>query len=210
MAGEKRDATDAGRRKSVIPVPRTEEPADFDERVRQPGVQWLAANPDVARPRDFWTHCLPALREAFSNRCGYAAMLDATGGTVDHYLSVKNHRERAYEWKNYRLASGPMNITKKNADATVLDSHEIQAGWFEILLPSLQMRVTDLVPNELRERAEYTLIRLKLRDGERILQWRAGWYHGYRNGWITLEGLRQYAPLIAEAVERAGEEQTGT
>lgn len=191
----------------MIPVSRAEEPAEFDEQVRRPGIQWLAENPKVGRPRDFWTHCLPALREAFSSRCGYAAMYDATGGTVDHYLSVKNHRDRAYEWKNYRFASGPMNITKKNADATVLDPHEVQAGWFEILLPSLQMRVTDSVPNEFRERAEYTLKRLKLRDGERILEWREGWYQGYLNGWVSLEGLRQYAPLIAKAVERAEEEQ---
>ena len=111
----------------MIPVPRAEKPADFDEQVRQRGVRWLAANPKEGRPRDFWTHCLPALREAFSSRCGYAAMYDATGGTVDHYLSVKNHRDQAYEWKNYRFASGPMNITKKNADATVLDPHEVQA-----------------------------------------------------------------------------------
>ena len=72
------------------------------------------------------------------------------------------------------------------------------------------MRVTDLVPNEFRERAEYTLKRLKLRDGERVLQWREGWYQGYLNGWVSLEGLRQYAPLIAKAVERAEEEQVDT
>jgi hypothetical protein len=63
----------------------------------------------------------------------------------------------------------------------------------EILLPSLQMRVTDLVPNEFRERAEYTLKRLKLRDGERVLQWREGWYQAYLDGLITLAaGMTRY------------------
>jgi hypothetical protein len=149
LAGEKRDIADAAPSKNMIPVPRSEEPANFDEQVRQPGARWLAANPSVVRPRDFWTYCLPALREAFTNRCGYAAMYDPTGGTVDHYLSVKNHRAQTYEWNNYRFASDTLNKTKKNADAAVLDPHEIQVGWFEILLPSLQMRVTNFRPPDI-------------------------------------------------------------
>jgi len=95
-----------------------------------------------------------------------------------------------------------MNSSKKTADAEVLDPYEIQPGWFEILLPSLQMRVTDRVPEQYRERAQFTLQRLRLRDGERIIEWRQGWYEAYLSGDLTLAQLRQWAPLIAEAVER--------
>jgi hypothetical protein len=62
--------------------------------------------------------------------------------------------------------------------------------------------VTDAVPEAYRERAHYTLWRLKLRDGERVIRWREAWYEQYLEGELTLEGLRHFAPLIAEAVER--------
>ena len=120
-------------------------------------------------------------------------MLDPTGGTIDHYLSYKNHRALTYEWSNYRYASAAMNASKKTADDAVLDPYEIEAGWFEILLPSLQMRVTDQVPEQHRARAHYTLQRLKLRDGERVIGWRKAWYDLYLEGKMTLEGLQRRA-----------------
>jgi hypothetical protein len=122
--------------------------------------------------------------------------------TVDHFLSVKNHRERTYEWANYRYASSSINSIKKNADESILDPFEIGRGWFEILLPSLQMRCTAAIPAEYRGKAEYTLKRLKLRDGESMIRWRESWYALYRDGRLTLDGLRMVAPLIAEAIER--------
>ena len=48
----------------------------------------------------FTTH----LSDGFGNLCGYAAMHDPTGGTVDHFLSFRHHRDLAYEWGNYRFA----------------------------------------------------------------------------------------------------------
>jgi hypothetical protein len=136
-------------------------------------------------------------------------MLDPTGGTVDHYLSFANHPELAYEWSNYRYASATLNSIKRSADDTVLDPYEVQAGWFEIILPSLQMRLTAAVPPALRAKAEHTLTRLRLRDGERIVRWRQSWYALYQEGDLSLDGLRQVAPLLADAVERAGRVSAG-
>jgi hypothetical protein len=133
----------------VQPVP---EPAAFDDEARQPGNAWLAANPDAQRVKDFWSPFRNELRDGFRSLCGYAAMLDPTGGTIDHYLSVRNHRQLAYEWSNYRFASSTMNSIKRTADDAVLDPYKIADGWFEILLPSLQMRVTAGVPSEHRAR----------------------------------------------------------
>lgn len=187
----------------MIPVGKVPEPAEFDRRARAPGNQWLADNPNsTQRPPALWNDFTPDLSKGFRGLCGYAAMLDPTGGTVDHYLSYKNYPHLAYEWGNYRFASGTLNSSKKNADDTILDPYLVQAGWFEILLPSLQMRVTDTVPAALRTKAEYTLTRLKLRDGERIIRWRQSWYEMYKSGNLTLDGLREVAPLIAEAVEK--------
>lgn len=187
----------------MIQVTPVDEPADFDVKARRPGNQWLADHPgNTGRPPALWSGFTKDLAAGFNELCGYAAMLDPTGGTVDHYLSFKNHPHLAYEWTNYRFASGTMNSSKKTADAAVLDPYEVGEGWFEILLPSLQMRATQAVPAALRKKAEYTLTRLKLRDGERVIRWRQSWYELYLQGELTLEGLRRVAPLIAAAVDR--------
>jgi len=185
----------------MIPVAKVAKPRDFYTRVKVPGNAWLASHPTARRPPSLWAPYTPALSEGFANLCGYAAMHDPTGGTVDHFLSFKHHRDLAFEWSNYRFASAPLNSSKRDADNTVLDPFEVGAGWFEIILPSLQMRLTDAVPPALRAKAEFTLKRLKLRDGERIVRWRRSWYRLYTEGELTLDGLRQVAPLLAAAVE---------
>jgi hypothetical protein len=186
----------------MMPVAKVPEPDCFDRKVRQPGKKWLSANPDAARPKPLWNECLGSLEEGFGGLCGYAAMFDPTGGTVDHYLSCSKHPKLTYEWSNYRFASAPLNASKKTADDAVLDPYEVGEGWFKIILPSMQMLLTDAVPPAHRVKAEYTIKRLKLRDGERIIRWRRQWYDMYLSGKLTLEGLRQVAPLIAEAVAK--------
>jgi hypothetical protein len=123
-------------------------------------------------------------------------------GTVDHYLSCKNYSEQAYEWSNYRFASGWINSSKRTVDDQVLDPFEVEDDWFEIILPSLQLVLTDAVPTQERQRAEYTLDRLHLRDDERVIRQRQQWYQLYCDGDLTLEGLEKKAPLIARAVKK--------
>jgi hypothetical protein len=186
----------------MIAVKRVRKPARFNATVKIPGDAWLAANPLAKRPKPLWTPFTPKLSAGFDDLCGYAAMHDPTGGTVDHFLSFRNRRDLAYEWGNYRFASAPLNSSKKFADADVLDPYEVGDGWFEVLLPSLQLRVTAAVPAALKAKAEYTLKRLQLRDGERIIRWRKSWYDMYCAGMLTLDGLKRVAPLLAQAVEK--------
>lgn len=189
----------------MIPVAKVKKPRGFDAKVKTPGNAWLASHPTAPRPAALWVPYTSALSEGFANLCGYAAMHDPTGGTVDHFLSYKHHPHLAYEWKNYRFASAPLNSSKRAADDSVLDPYEIGAGWFEIILPSLQMRLTGAVPPAMRAKAAFTLTRLKLQDGERIIRWRRSWYRMYTDGQLTLDGLRAVAPLIAAAVEAHGQ-----
>ncbi len=83
----------------------------------------------------------------------------------------------------------------------------MQDDWFEILLPSLQLIVTNHIPDEYREKAEYTVKRLRLRDDERIIRQRREWYRMYRDGEVNLEGLKKKAPLIARAIEKTNGNQ---
>jgi hypothetical protein len=194
----------------VIPSP---EPPDFDQRAQQPGQAWLAKNldnngklPAGRRPQDKWTRFRDQLADGFSNRCGYSAMHDLVG-TVDHYLSCENHPTLTYEWSNYRYASGWINASKGNLDDQILDPFDVQDDWFEILLPSMQLVLTDAVPPRERQRAEFTLERLHLRDDERIVRLRRKWYDYYLEGKLPLEGLEIFAPLIARAVRKQAKEE---
>jgi hypothetical protein len=178
------------------------EPAEFDQNVRQPGNAWLSQHPDSQRVPSYWLAFTNDLANGFNNLCGYSAMCILGEGTVDHYFCRKNHRDLIYEWSNYRYISPRVNSSKGTLDNRVLDPFEVGDDWFEIILPSLQLVLTDKVPSSERTRAEFTLKRLHLQNGERIMRQRVKWYQMYLNGQITLEGLDTNAPLIARAVRK--------
>jgi hypothetical protein len=178
------------------------EPPGFDQKGRRCGNAWLAKNPDPKkRLRDYWSPFKSHLADGFSNLCGYSAMYEPVG-TVDHYLCCENHRHLAYEWSNYRYASGWINSSKSTLDEQVLDPFQVEDDWFEILLPSLQLVLTDAVPPHERDRAAFTLERLHLRDDERVIRQRQQWYQLYLDGELTLAGLERKAPLIARAIRK--------
>lgn len=178
------------------------EPQDFDEKVRQPGNNWLAKNTDhKKRPIDYWSKFKSDLADGFNNLCGYSVMYEPVG-TLEHFLSCENYRHLTYEWSNYRFASGWVNSSKGTLDNQVLDPFEVEDEWFEILLPSLQLVVTDKVPPEKLEKAEFTLKRLRLQNGSQVMRQRQVWYNLYCAGSIDLEGLEKMAPLIARAVKK--------
>lgn len=183
------------------------EPAGFNAGCRQKGAAWLAKHPKATRktagkrPKDYWSKFKPDLANAFHDLCAYGAMYEPVG-TVDHFQPVDANESLAYEWDNFRFSSGWINSSKNKA-LTILDPLLVKEGWFEVLLPSLQLvTVPENIPENLRELARQTLIRLHLRDDERVLRQRRKWYQLYQQGKLTLEGLRAVAPLIAAAVDR--------
>lgn len=183
----------------MIPVAPVPEPPGFDERARRPGKDWLAANEGAERPRDFWSPFRGVLAEGFAHLCGYTAMYEPVG-TIDHFRSYKTNPELAYDWTNYRYAAQWINSVKKARD--VLDPYDVGEGWFEVLLPSLQLVATDNVPPEHRALVERTLKCLPIAHDERVLKQRRSWYKLYLDGDLSLKGLREKAPLIAAAEEK--------
>ena len=180
------------------------EPPNFDSRARVPGNEWLVTHPDAKRPKDLWSPFKGELATGFGDLCAYSALYEPVG-TVDHFVSWNEDRSKAYEWKNYRFSSGWINSSKQDvASADLLDPFKVGYGWFEIILPSLQLTITDSVPCGLRARAEYTLKRLHLIHDERVMRQRHEWYRMYQFGELDLTGLRKKAPLIADAVVKAG------
>ncbi|MCK6592787.1 MAG: hypothetical protein L6Q76_34970 [Polyangiaceae bacterium] len=185
----------------MIRFERVPEPLSFDDDVRKPGSRWLDEHPNAKQFYPYWSKHLSDLRDGFQSLCGYSAM-HIEDGTVDHYRSSKNRPDLAYEWNNYRFASERMNKVKGTEDEQILDPFEVEDSWFELLLPSFMLVTTPRVPEEHRRRAEHTLKRLGLRDGEPIIRRRKEWYDQFRAGYLNLAGLRAWAPLLARAIER--------
>jgi hypothetical protein len=125
-------------------------------------------------------------------------------GEVDHFVSRDEDPGLLYAWNNYRYADGWLNASKKNLrSAEILDPFEVEDSWFEILLPSLQLVLTDAVPSDKRAQAERMLTRLHLGHDERVMKQRREWYRMYMEGEIpTLDALAKKAPLIARAIAK--------
>ncbi|MCB9585230.1 MAG: hypothetical protein H6718_07520 [Polyangiaceae bacterium] len=185
---------------------RVAQPADFEVRAQTPGNTWLAEHPTNGRPPSrYWKPFLNDLRRGFRELCAYSAMLTPVG-SVDHFVSIDEDRGRAFDWTNYRFASELMNSKKRHARSTsLLDPYGVEEGWFEILLPSLQLVATDRIPPAKRAQAEFMLKQLGLRHDERFIRQRRSWYEKYQDGLISLEALQAFAPLIAAAVRKQGD-----
>lgn len=188
----------------MIRVRKVREPARFDAECRRPGNDWLARNPSAERLKPLWRAFVGALAEGFENRCGYSAIM-IPNGTVDHFRSSSRSPRLAYEWSNYRYVDGRINAKKQVADAAVLDPYAVRDEWFELLLPSLQLRLTNRVPAKLRKRAQYTLDRLGLAHDEHVIAYRAQWYCQYHCGELSLAALYRIAPLLARALDDANQ-----
>lgn len=188
-----------------VPSPIRPEPPLFEQECRQAGHDWLAkqvALPD--RPKDYWSPFRPDLRRGFGRRCGYYAMY-IHDGQMDHSTSWKTCKDNgtpdlAYEWDNFRFVDGGLNSRKSTLDDRLLDPFEVQAGWFEVELPTLFLRAVG-VPPERQEAARLTMERLELDQGPRALELRWEWYDLHRRG-MPIELVRERAPLVAEAIER--------
>lgn len=110
--------------------------------------------------------------------------------------------DNLYFYSIFQSVTGWINSSNRTANDAVLDPCQVEDGWFEILLPSLQLVLTDAVPDHEKNRAEYTLNRLHLRDDERVIRQRREWYRMYQDGELTIDGLERKAPLIARAIRK--------
>ena len=176
-------------------------PEGFVARVQARGAAWLSSHTEE-RPPPYWREFRAHLADAFQSLCAYSAMYEPVG-TVDHFVSCDEDRTRAYEWANYRFASGWINSSKQSLRASeVLDPFEVNNEWFELLLPSLQLVLTEHVPRAARDKAQRMLDRLHLGHDERVIRQRREWYRMYQEGELPLAGLEKKAPLIAAAVRK--------
>lgn len=183
--------------------PDREPPENFDDLVATPGNNWLAENPNSKeRGPSHWNKApvKMKLRQNFNKLCGYSLMHEMRG-SVDHYISWKSDKTKAYDWDNYRYCAGAVNSSKQALDAVVFDPFEIEFTWFEIHLPSMIMRVSAAAPDDLRQKLEYTLNRLPIAHVDEVIDYRAEYYEGYKSGEMSLPWVRRKIPVLAASIE---------
>ncbi len=193
----------------MIPVAPAPEPPGFAENVRDKGQKWIAERrwPITELP-NYWCWCEGHLYDAFRGRCGWTAMA-ITSGQVDHFVLSqsqcinRNLPEQAYEWGNYRYIMPELN-SKKGRRPPVLDPFVVQPGWFEIVLPSLFLRVTNMVPDSRRELALATLRDdgLGLERGPKLMRLRRKYLQQYKDAKTTIAFLDDDFPLLADALRK--------
>lgn len=186
----------------MIRFDRVPEPASFHDEVRLKGFKWQIDHPTAQQYPNYWLKFSQDLADGFHNLCGYLAIW-IQFGTVDHYLSQKNNRDKVYEWDNYRYASPIANSRKKPChDNRLLDPYEVEDGWFEIHLPSLQVILTAKIPEQYKIRANTTLKTI-IKNDPNYVRLQAQWLTLYEEGTIDLVGLRKFSPLLARALEKS-------
>ena len=125
----------------MIPVTPAPKPADFDRKVRQPGLSAIAelvGEPPLVKRRGprrkkiadrredippesfppFWRESLDDMMSAYDQICAYMAIYieRVTGAaTVNHMIPRSVEWSQVYEWDNYRLACSLMNSRKNDA-----------------------------------------------------------------------------------------------
>ena len=136
----------------VQPLP---EYPNFNSDVRSPGAVFLAGCPtptsDQFKKKNYWTRAAPELHTVYRGVCAYTAVYLAEQGSVDHYHPKSIHPNLAYEWSNFRLASGRVNNAKGN-QTTILDPFEIEDDWFCLSIPSCLLSANPALDRSLRIR----------------------------------------------------------
>lgn len=183
----------------MIPLVCKDKPPQFDTDVRDKGNDWLADHPTAAASifPDYWNDFREEIEAAFDGRCAYLGLF-VTSGQVDHFVSKKADRSKAYEWDNYRWAEPRVNGLK--GKKPFLDPFAIQEGWIAVDPNTLEYILTDLVPAALAAAAENTLA--VLNDGE-LLRGRRRVLNVclQQDGNWDVGKLRVVFPLLAKAVE---------
>lgn len=209
----------------MIPVASAPEPADFDQRVRQPGLRAIAEMvgeqslpprrgrrrvPIAARREDipsekfppYWRVALPEMLTAYNRLCAYLGLYIeyATGNpSVDHVIPKSRSWQQIYEWSNYRLAAARINARKSDLNL-VLDPFTITDGLFALEFVAFQVKPGPMAGG-METQVIDTLDVLGLNDQE-CCKAREAYFDCYNAGRISLDHLEERAPFVAREMRR--------
>ncbi|MGR6806046.1 hypothetical protein ACU6VI_07045 [Sphaerotilus natans] len=132
------------------------------------GIDWNAPPPKPADLPACWTKILPELHQGHGGTCAYLSIyleLAVQAASVDHFIPKSLAPvSKAYDWRNFRLASRAMNTHKRDF-TDVLDPFTLVPELFSLNLLSGRIGVNRTVAparSPLHKAAHDTLKRLKL------------------------------------------------
>lgn len=197
----------------MIPVTPQPEPADFDAKVRTPGLLWLHSrgiNLDQPPPRPkalpaYWRETQRELWDAYAGVCAYLCIYfewPLGAHSTDHFVAKSRQAGQVYEWSNYRLSCLAMNRNKGRFD-DILDPFEIQPDTFTLNLASGMIAANPALPTSDRAKAQATIRRLKL-DAPATNRMRAEHFDAYCRGDVTAAYLQRHSPFVWYEAQRQG------
>ncbi|OHX35190.1 hypothetical protein BJL95_01195 [Methylomonas sp. LWB] len=188
------------------------EPADFDAKVRQPGLDWLATQgiatngplPKKVKIPAYWSHSNKSLWEAYDGVCAYLAIYFewVTGASsTDHFVAKSRDAGQAYEWSNYRLSCLGPNRNKNKYD-DVLDPIGLAADTFVLNLVSGEISANRNLDKPAAALARKTIKRLKLDSPEhnRMRQRHYNQYLRHKDA----QTLKELSPFVWYEAQRQG------
>ncbi len=183
----------------MIHVEPQPEPLDFDSKVRQPGRAFLKQHDHGSIPwREgrYWRECLPDLRKAYNNLCSYLAMWVMSSDdpndphpSVEHFVPKSARPDLAYEWSNYRLASGKANSDRGQQE--VMDPFLVKDDWFQTDPFTGEIHVAESVDEATRKKLDATIAAVRLND--------AYWTRLRRTYWSKYIELMHVEPMAARS-----------
>ena len=191
----------------VTPAP---EYPNFDAEVRGPGAAFLATCPtptsEQFRNKNFWSRAAKELHSAYSGICAYTAMYLPEQGSVDHFLPKSNHPQLAYEWANFRLASGRVNSSKGN-QSDIIDPFQVENDWIYMDIPACLLKANPILDRSLKNRISGTINSLRLNQDDNYVQERCNILIEYARSDISGNFLQRRYPFLSKEVDRQGLDQ---
>jgi hypothetical protein len=186
-------------------------PAHYLAQVRQPGLTFLAANPNPtskewARHR-YWQNIHGDLYAWHKGVCVYCASwtphprhraVDHT--SIDHFVPKSVNRALAYEWSNFRLVRSKLNNRKDNFQ-DVLDPITLQPGWFRLNFTTFLLEPDATLNANGRLQVAATIQRLQLNRDLAYVNERARVTYRYAAGKMTFVDIQRLYPFIASEMQ---------
>ena len=177
----------------------------FDVDVRKPGAEFLKINPaptsDQFRKKSLWSKSARELHAAYSGICAYTAMYLPEQGSVDHFLPKALYPNLAYEWGNFRLASGRVNSSKGNT-IHILDPFEIQNDWFFMDIPACLIKANPNLEKPIRDKISGTINSLRLNQDDNYVQERCNILIEYARDHVSSVFIQRRYPFLSKELIR--------
>jgi uncharacterized protein (TIGR02646 family) len=197
----------------MIPVTQQAEPADFDAKVRQPGLKWLADEgialnappPKASDLPAYWSKSNRQLWDAYSGVCAYLAIYFEWvigAESTDHFIAKSKNAGHAYEWSNYRLSCLGANRNKREFD-DLLDPIGLKRDTFVLNLSDGAIKPNPALDAADQAAASNTIKRLKL-DSPDCNAMRAKHYSNYIKKGVSGKFLKEHSPFVWYEAQRQG------